>query len=91
VAADLSLSGRVVDADEARRTGLVSRIVDDPRTVADEVAAHPPDALAAIGRLLQGRDAARRSTIEREAAEAAAFASLLAEHGSRLRAERDDG
>jgi len=38
-AMDLALSGRTVDADAALRMGLVSRVVEDPRAVADELGA----------------------------------------------------
>jgi enoyl-CoA hydratase/carnithine racemase len=74
-ALDLSLSGRVVDADNALRMGLVSRVTDDPRAVADEVAANDPRALARLKRLLRdrsGHDA-------QEKREAAAFADLIRE------------
>jgi enoyl-CoA hydratase/carnithine racemase len=72
-AMDLSLSGRVVDAEQALRMGLVSRVVDAPRRVADEVAANDPDALATLKRRL--RDDADRQTRERR--ERAAFARLV--------------
>lgn len=74
-ALDLSLSGRTVDAEEARRMGLVSRIVDDPRAVADEVAANDPAAIARLKRLI--RDP--RSHDEQEEREAEAFAELIRE------------
>ncbi|PSQ15150.1 enoyl-CoA hydratase/isomerase family protein [Halobacteriales archaeon QS_8_69_26] len=72
-AADLALSGRTVDADGAKRTGLVSRVVDDPMTVAEEVADNDPAALRTLKRRL--RDDADRRTRERR--EAAAFADLI--------------
>ncbi len=72
-ALDLSLSGRVVDADEALRMGLVSRVVDDPRAVAAEIAANDPGALARLKRLL--RDRADHGAQERR--EADAFAALV--------------
>jgi len=84
-AMDLALSGRTVDAETARGMGLVSRVVDDPRAVADEVAAHPPDALAALKRRL--RDDAPVST--REAREVEAFADLVAAHADDVAAGRD--
>ena len=71
-AMDIALSGRVVDADEALRTGLVSRVVDDPRAVADEIAANDPAALRAITARL--RDDGDRA--DRERREAEAFADL---------------
>lgn len=83
-AADLALSGRVVDAAEARRIGLVSRVVDDPRSVAEEVATNEPDALAALKRLLH-HDGPKA---EREAAEREAFGDLVAAHADDLRRER---
>lgn len=72
-AADLALSGRTVDADAARRMGLVSRVVEDPLAVAEEVAANDPAALRTIARRL--RDDADRATRERR--EAAAFGDLV--------------
>jgi len=74
-AMDLALSGRVVDAEAALRMGLVSRVVDDPRTVAANVASNDPDALRALKQRL--RDDADRETRERR--EAAAFAALHAD------------
>jgi enoyl-CoA hydratase/carnithine racemase len=79
-AADLALSGRVVDAAEARRIGLVSRVVDDPRSVAEAVATNEPDALAALKRLLR-HDGPKA---EREAAEREAFADLVAAHADEI-------
>ena len=84
-ALDFALSGRVLDADEALRTGLVSRVVDDPRAVADEIAAGKPDALRAIKRRV--RDRSDEATQER--AEAAAFDELVRSHASEIAAERD--
>jgi len=71
-AADMALSGRVVDAREARRMGLVSRVVDDPDAVAREVGAGDPGALRAVTARL--RDDADRETRERR--ERAAFGDL---------------
>ncbi len=85
-AADLALSGRVVDAAEARQMGLVSRVVQSPRSVAEEIAANEPDALAVLAQRLQDR----RDRETRERAEAAAFARLVRAHQSdiaRLRGE----
>jgi len=73
-AADLSLSGRTVDAAEAREMGLVSRVVDDPGRVAAEIAANDPAALRELAALLR-TDGDREET-DRE--EAAAFGRLLA-------------
>jgi enoyl-CoA hydratase/carnithine racemase len=72
-ALDLSLSGRVVDANDAHRMGLVSRVTDDPRVVADEIAGNDPAALARLKRLL--RDRADHETQEQREAEA--FADLI--------------
>ncbi|WP_331235702.1 enoyl-CoA hydratase/isomerase family protein [Natronorarus salvus] len=72
-AMDLSLSGRVIDAEEALRIGLVSRIVEEPERVARGIAAHDPDSLRIVKRRL--RDTSEAGL--QEEAEAAAFASLL--------------
>lgn len=79
-AMDLALSGRVIDADEARRIGLVSRVVADPETVAVELAANQGDALGTIKRRLRDD----RSPAEQEASEADAFAALVRAHADDL-------
>jgi enoyl-CoA hydratase/carnithine racemase len=78
-AMDLALSGRVVNAEEARRVGLLSRIVDDPHDVARELAANDSDALRVLKRRL--RDTGDRDRQERREAES--FAELL-EHTEEL-------
>ncbi|PAU82795.1 enoyl-CoA hydratase [Halorubrum salipaludis] len=85
-ALDFALSGRVLDADEALRTGLVSRVVDDPRSVADEIASGKPDALRAIKRRVRDR----RDDEAQERAEATAFAELVAEHADDIAATRGE-
>ncbi|MEA5388919.1 enoyl-CoA hydratase/isomerase family protein [Haloarculaceae archaeon H-GB11] len=72
-AMDLALSGRTVDAEEALRMGLVSRIVDDPAAVASELAESDHDALAVLKERL--RDDA--PTEDQERREAEAFATLV--------------
>jgi len=71
---DLALSGRVVDAEQALRMGLVSRVVEEPRAVADELADNDSGALGTIKRRL--RDDAEPDTQEER--EAAAFGRLVA-------------
>ncbi|MBX0322711.1 enoyl-CoA hydratase/isomerase family protein [Halomicroarcula sp. F13] len=85
-ALDLALSGRTVDAEAALRMGLVSRVVDDPRAVADEVAAVDHGALRELKARM--RDESAQQTIEER--ERAAFARLVeaADFGS---ADAHDG
>lgn len=56
VAADLLLTARIVDADEALRLGIVSRVVDDPLAeaiaAAEQIAALDPQAIRATKRAL---------------------------------------
>ncbi|WP_254522218.1 enoyl-CoA hydratase/isomerase family protein [Natrinema caseinilyticum] len=75
-ALEFALSGRSIDAAEARRMGLISRIEDEPRSVAEEITANAADALAALKRRI--RDDGERATQERR--EARAFADLVAAH-----------
>jgi len=84
-AMDLALSGRTVDATDAHRMGLVSRVVDDPEAVAEAIAAHPPDALAALKRRMRDRDAVDAQ----EAREVEAFADLVAAHADDIAAGRE--
>jgi enoyl-CoA hydratase len=89
VAADLTLSGRTVDADRAREWGLVSRVVDDPAAVAREVAEAPASTLGRLGALLRPPDGdADDERTAQERREAAAFADLVAEHGDAIRERR---
>ncbi|MFD1569121.1 enoyl-CoA hydratase/isomerase family protein [Halorubrum laminariae] len=85
-ALDFALSGRVLDAEEALRAGLVSRVVDDPRAVAEEIASGKPDALRTIKRRI--RDRHRDGAQQR--AEAAAFADLVDAHREAIAASRGE-
>lgn len=73
-ALELSLSGRTLDATEARRIGLVQRIVGDPLETARTIADKDPGALQAIKTRLRARDDVKAQ----EAAERERFAGLLA-------------
>ena len=77
VALDLSLSGRTIDAEEARRIGLVSRITDNPVDVAVDLAERPPEALRGIKRRIRDR----RDIERQERAEAELFARLYDRFG----------
>jgi enoyl-CoA hydratase/carnithine racemase len=63
VARELTYTGRVVEAEEALALGLITRISDDPRSealqLAAEIASKSPDAIRSAKRLL---DAASRSS-----------------------------
>jgi enoyl-CoA hydratase/carnithine racemase len=72
-ALDLALSGRTLDAKEARRIGLVSRIVDDPRVVATEIAANDPAAIRVVKERIHDDAGSERQ----EDREATAFANLI--------------
>lgn len=73
VAQDVALSGRVLDASEALRMGLVSRVVDDPLAVAREIATNDPEAVRTVAGLLRDR-----SSIDlAQEGEAKAFARLI--------------
>ncbi|AUV83226.1 enoyl-CoA hydratase/isomerase family protein [Salinigranum rubrum] len=85
-ALDFSLSGRVVDADEALRMGLVSRVVEDPRVVATDLADGAPDALAVVKQRVRADEDAETQ----ERAEARAFASLHGEHVDDIAASRTE-
>lgn len=79
-ALDLALSGRTIDADEALRMGLVSRVVDDPRLVADEIASNDTETLRAVKTRM--RDGA--ASDEQEAKEATVFGRLVARHAEAI-------
>lgn len=72
-AMDVALSGRTLDAEEACRMGLVSRVVDEPAAVATEIAANDADAIRTIKARI--RDDADRET--QETREARSFARLV--------------
>ena len=81
-ALDLSLSGRVLDAEEALRVGLVSRVVDRPRAVARDLTDNDAAAMEHLKRLLRDR----RPAGEQADAELDAFEALVAAHADELRA-----
>ncbi len=73
MALDLGLSGRTINAEQARSMGLVSRVVADPKAVARDIADNDPRAIRVLKERL--RDDADSAT-QRER-EAAAFAELI--------------
>jgi enoyl-CoA hydratase len=79
-ALDFSLSGRVIDAEEALRIGLVSRVVDAPYDVAEGLTKNDKQALG----LLKERVRDRGSKADQEDAEVAAFQKLVAAHAEEL-------
>ncbi|MBX0295645.1 enoyl-CoA hydratase/isomerase family protein [Haloarcula nitratireducens] len=72
-ALDLALSGRTIDAETALRMGLVSRVLEDPRSVAGELAAVDTRALRTLKDRM--RDDADRRT--KESRERTAFERLV--------------
>ncbi|WP_224448528.1 enoyl-CoA hydratase/isomerase family protein [Haloprofundus salilacus] len=84
-ALDFALSGRTIDAEEALRTGLVSRVEPDPLAVAESLATNEPDALEVV----KARMRDRRGREEQETAEAAAFGELVRAHAADIAADRD--
>ncbi len=74
-AMEFSVTGRELDAEEARRIGLVSRLVERPDAIAREIAENDPAALAVLKERL--RDTSSRA--EQERREASAFAELVME------------
>jgi len=80
-ALDVSLSGRVLDSAEALRIGLVSRIVEEPRRVADQIAENDRHALGHVKQRI--RDRAEKSV--QKNAEARAFEALIETHAEKLR------
>lgn len=73
-ARDLSLTGRTIDAEEARRIGLVSWVTSSPESVATALADKPPRALQTIAELLRPDRSDDQAQFDREAA---AFADLV--------------
>ncbi|MEF8915904.1 enoyl-CoA hydratase/isomerase family protein [Natronomonas sp.] len=80
-ALDFSLSGRVIDAEEALRIGLVSRVVDDPESVAESLTENDHRALE----LIKARVRDRAPKADQEDGEVAAFEELMAAHADELR------
>ncbi len=79
-ALDFSLSGRVIDSEEALRIGLVSRVLEEPRAVAERIAENDPTALGIVKERL--RDRSEKSV--QEAAELEAFETLVETHAGEL-------
>jgi enoyl-CoA hydratase/carnithine racemase len=84
-ALDLALSGRTVDAETALRMGLVSRVTDDPRSVADDLAANDPATL----RLLKARMRDDSSPEVQKRREAAVFGRLVERHADEIAKMRE--
>ena len=80
-AMDLSLSGRVIDAEEALRVGLVSRVVDRPQAIARDLTDNDAAAMERLKRLLRDR----RPPGAQADAELDAFEALVAAHADELR------
>jgi enoyl-CoA hydratase/carnithine racemase len=96
LAADLALTGRVMDAEEALRHGVVSRVVPDDRLddavleIARQIAAAPPFTVAMFRRTLArlAHPAVRRSMEEEALTQSLVFASR---DYAELKAARKEG
>lgn len=94
-AKDILFSGRLLDADEARRIGLIDRVfcadalAAEARTYAESLAALSPVSLATSKRMVQAvRDGAETETPELRALFDAAFASADFQEGYRAFLEK---
>lgn len=74
-ASEMALTGDIIDAEEARAIGLVSRVapadrlLDEARAVADRIAANPPHAVRMTKRLLrEGQGMTLKGVLEMSAA-----------------------
>lgn len=83
-ALDFALSGRTIDADEALRIGLVSRLTDTPETVAASIAKNKSDALSVLKTRLRDHG----PTATQANAEAAAFEQLVNKYAPEIAADR---
>jgi enoyl-CoA hydratase/carnithine racemase len=84
-ALDLALSGRTVDAETARRMGLVSRVTDDPRAIADELADNDTETLGVVKERM--RDDAPSE--EQQRREVEVFGRLVERHADAIADRRD--
>lgn len=84
-ALDFSLSGRVIDSEEALRIGLVSRVLEEPRTVVDRIAENDRMALEFVKERV--RDRSDKPT--QEDAELRAFEALTDAHAEELQQFRE--
>lgn len=72
-ALDIAVTGRVLDAKEAREFGLVTQIVDSPESVATSLATNDAAAMRTIKDLIRNQE----SQSGQESREARAFAELI--------------
>ncbi len=79
VALDLSLTGRVINAEEAKQIGLVSQIREKPRSVAVSLLDSDRQTLTTIKELIRDRGA----KTDQEQKEATAFAALASSRQGR--------
>lgn len=82
-ARDLTLSGRIIDAETALGMGLVSRVVETPRSVAKEIARAEPETLSRLKSLMH--TAGTVSQTAQETRETDAFEALIDIHKEELR------
>jgi enoyl-CoA hydratase len=85
-AIDLTLSGRTIDSEEALRMGLISRVVTNPRSVAEEIESADRETLSQLKPLMRdtGTESVTESIVNREEQEAEAFAALVETHADEL-------
>lgn len=83
-AADLTLSGRVINSEEALRMGLVSRVVETPRSVCEQIATADRETLSQLNSLMSAAGTATETIRSQEKREAEAFAALVETHAKSL-------
>ena len=92
MACELALTGRMIDAAEALRIGLVTHVVPAPnlldraRAIAEEIAANPPHATRMTKRLLREGQTATLSNLLELSAAMQAVAHATADNDEAIRA-----